>query len=58
MLNFIKEEYGDMPIWITENGNEQQAIYDDFEKVFSLKGYMNEVLKGKCHYHNFVLFIM
>ena len=46
MLSFIKEEYGDMPIWITENGNEQAAIYDDFEKVFSLKTYMNEVLKG------------
>jgi len=46
LLNYIKMEYGDMPIWITENGYEDNPVYDDYQRIFYYKSHLNEVLKG------------
>ena len=46
-LNYIKAEYGDRPIWITENGFEDDPVYDDVRRIFYYKSHLNEVLKGK-----------
>ncbi|XP_057626305.1 lactase/phlorizin hydrolase-like [Chionomys nivalis] len=47
LLNWIKEEYGDIPIYITENGH---GLYDpsldDTDRIFYHKTYINEALKA------------
>lgn len=48
LLNWIKEEYGDPEIYITENGvaTEAQTTWDDSARVFFYKAYIDEALKG------------
>ena len=47
LLNWIKEEYGDIPIYISENGNGLDApSLDDTDRIFYHKTYINEALKG------------
>ncbi|XP_026635570.1 lactase-phlorizin hydrolase [Microtus ochrogaster] len=47
LLNWIKEEYGNVPIYITENGH---GLYgpslDDTDRIFYHKTYINEALKA------------
>ncbi|XP_039456084.1 lactase-phlorizin hydrolase-like isoform X2 [Oreochromis aureus] len=44
LLNWIKEEYGDPEIYITENG--AAVEWDDFERVMFYKAYIDEALKA------------
>lgn len=48
LLNWIKEEYGDPEIYITENGvaTESKTTWDDSARVFYYKTYIDEALKG------------
>ncbi|KAL1775207.1 Lactase-phlorizin hydrolase, partial [Sigmodon hispidus] len=47
LLNWIKEEYGNIPIYITENGQGlNKPTLDDTERIFYLKTYINEALKA------------
>lgn len=47
LLNWIKEEYGDIPIYITENGaGLSNSRLQDIERIFYYKTYINEALKG------------
>uniref|UniRef100_H2YTH6 beta-glucosidase n=1 Tax=Ciona savignyi TaxID=51511 RepID=H2YTH6_CIOSA len=46
LLNYIKAEFGDRPIWISENGFEDNPIYDDYKRIFYYKSHLNEVLKA------------
>ncbi|XP_068186261.1 lactase/phlorizin hydrolase-like [Antennarius striatus] len=48
LLNWIKEEYGEPEIYITENGvaTETKTIWDDTARVFYYKTYINEALKA------------
>ncbi|CAO2636699.1 Lactase/phlorizin hydrolase, partial [Lemmus lemmus] len=47
LLNWIKEEYGDIPIYITENGHGlNDPSLDDTDRIFYHKTYINEALKG------------
>nr|XP_018672401.2 lactase-like protein isoform X2 [Ciona intestinalis] len=46
VLNYVHAEYGERPVWITENGFEDNPIYDDFDRIFYYKAHLNEVLKG------------
>lgn len=48
LLNWIKEEYGDPEIYITENGvaTDIGKTVDDTERIFFLKTYIDEALKG------------
>lgn len=55
LLNFIKEEYGNPTIWITENGYEDDPIYDDFRRINYFKSHLNEVLKGLKAFEQFCL---
>ena len=46
-LNWIKEEYGDIPIYITENGvGLTDPKLEDTDRIFYHKTYINEALKG------------
>ena len=45
---WIKNEYGDIPIVITENGfSDKQGNLDDMHRIYYLKHYINQLLKGK-----------
>lgn len=48
LLNWIKEEYGSPPIYITENGVgiKTNADIDDISRIFYYKTYIDEALKG------------
>ncbi|XP_054642368.1 lactase/phlorizin hydrolase [Dunckerocampus dactyliophorus] len=48
LLNWLKEEYGDPEIYITENGvaTESKTSWDDSARVFYFKTYINEALKA------------
>ncbi|XP_070693897.1 lactase/phlorizin hydrolase-like [Pempheris klunzingeri] len=48
LLNWIKEEYGDPEIYITENGvaTDIKTTVDDTDRVFYLKTYIDEALKA------------
>ena len=48
LLNFIKDNYGDPEIYITENGvSDNNGTLEDDHRVYFYKHYTNEVLKGK-----------
>ena len=50
LLGWIKEHYGDVPIYITENGMSQSEMdIKDELRVKYFKAYINEVLKGKIY---------
>lgn len=47
LLNWIKEEYGDIPIYVTENGaGFETSEIEDIRRIFYFKTYINEALKG------------
>lgn len=48
ILNFIKEEYGNPPIIITENGISERGQVDlnDSQRSYYYEKYLNQVLKG------------
>ncbi|KAA8593180.1 hypothetical protein FQN60_009296 [Etheostoma spectabile] len=48
LLNWIKEEYGDPDIYITENGvaTDSKTTWDDSARVFYYKTYVDEALKA------------
>lgn len=48
ILNFIKEEYGNPPIIITENGMSERGPIDlnDVPRSYYYEKYINQVLKG------------
>ncbi|XP_060034029.1 lactase/phlorizin hydrolase [Erinaceus europaeus] len=47
LLNWIKEEYGDIPIYITENGVAlRNPKVEDTDRIFYHKTYINEALKA------------
>ncbi|XP_023665732.2 lactase/phlorizin hydrolase [Paramormyrops kingsleyae] len=49
ILNFIKEEYGNPPIYITENGISERGPVDlnDTHRINYYKHYINQALKAK-----------
>ena len=52
LLGWIKEKYGDVPIYITENGMSQNEMnIKDEMRVKYFKAYINEMLKGEIHVH-------
>uniref|UniRef100_A0A3P9M8Q0 Lactase n=1 Tax=Oryzias latipes TaxID=8090 RepID=A0A3P9M8Q0_ORYLA len=48
LLNWIKEEYGDPDIYVSENGvaTDQGVTWDDTDRVFFYKTYIDEALKA------------
>ncbi|KAG8550714.1 hypothetical protein GDO81_022542 [Engystomops pustulosus] len=47
LLNWVKEEYGDVPIYITENGvSTNNNDFDDSSRIFYYKTYIDEALKA------------
>ncbi|MEQ2262647.1 hypothetical protein XENORESO_018298 [Xenotaenia resolanae] len=48
LLNWIKEEYGNPEIYITNNGvaTKEKTSWDDIDRVFFYKTYINEALKA------------
>ena len=48
LLKWIKDNYGDPEVFITENGmSDRNATLDDQHRIFYYRNYINEVLKGK-----------
>lgn len=49
MLNWIKDNYDNIPVYVTENGYpDDTGTLNDFSRVEVLSGYISEVLKGTC----------
>ncbi|RVE57842.1 hypothetical protein OJAV_G00203320 [Oryzias javanicus] len=48
LLNWIKEEYGDPDIYVSENGvpTDRGMTWDDIDRVFFYKTYIDEALKA------------
>ncbi|KAK3085076.1 hypothetical protein FSP39_023890 [Pinctada imbricata] len=47
MLNWVKYKYGDIPIYITENGiSDRNGSLNDQHRIFYYKHYINNVLKA------------
>lgn len=48
ILNFIKEQYGNPPIYITENGISERGDMDlnDVHRIHYYENYINQALKG------------
>ena len=47
LLNWIRDEYGDIDIIITENGtSDNQGNLDDSHRIYFYKHYLNNILKG------------
>ena len=46
VLRWIKEKYGDVPIYITENGFSDNGALEDTDRVNYYNQYINNVLKG------------
>ncbi|XP_069838750.1 lactase/phlorizin hydrolase-like [Dendropsophus ebraccatus] len=48
LLNWMKEEYGDVPIYITENGvsTDSKDDFEDLSRIFYYKSYIDEALKA------------
>lgn len=47
ILNWVKDRWGNPPIYITENGRADTNGLNDLERIFYLRNYTNEMLKGK-----------
>lgn len=49
ILNWIKEEYNNPPIYVTENGvsHRGDSYLNDTSRVYYLRSYINEALKGR-----------
>lgn len=48
ILNWLKEEYNNPPIYVTENGVSQrgETSLNDTARIYYLRSYINEALKG------------
>ena len=48
ILNFIKEEYGNPPVYVTENGISERGAVDlnDLHRAHYYENYINQALKG------------
>lgn len=48
ILNWLKEEYNNPPIYVTENGvsHRGEAYLNDTARIYYLRSYINEALKG------------
>lgn len=48
ILNWLKDEYNNPPIYVTENGVSQRGETDlnDTTRIYYLRSYINEALKG------------
>ncbi len=47
MVNWYRDQYGDIPIYVTENGySDNQGNLDDMHREYFYKHYINQLLKG------------
>ena len=47
LMNWLKRNYGSIPIYITENGfSDYLGNLDDMHRIYYLKHYINQLLKG------------
>ena len=48
LLKWIKDSYGNPPVYVTENGcSDRRNDVDDQQRVNYYRCYINEVMKGK-----------
>lgn len=57
LLRWIKEEYNNPPIYVTENGISERGAFDfnDTWRTHYYRTYINEALKGKSDYLNLLI---
>jgi lactase-phlorizin hydrolase len=48
ILNWLKKEYNNVPVYVTENGiSDRNATLRDYHRIHYYRTYINEMLKGK-----------
>lgn len=48
VLNWIKNTYSNMPVYVTENGvSDRNGSLVDYHRIHFYRSYINEMLKGK-----------
>jgi len=56
-LCWLKERYGNPPVYITENGfSDSTGTLDDHDRIDYLRRYINEVLKGNVFMASLLIF--
>ena len=46
-MNFIKDHYNNIPVYVTENGlSDNTGVLDDQARIDFYRAYIDEVLKG------------
>jgi lactase-phlorizin hydrolase len=51
-LNWVRNHYGNVPIYITENGvSDKNGSLQDDHRIYYYKHYINNVLKGMSVYN-------
>ena len=54
IINWIKQHYGNPPIYITENGvSDNSGTLDDQHRIDYLRCHINQVLKGSWSYNSY-----
>ncbi|KAL0184861.1 hypothetical protein M9458_020557, partial [Cirrhinus mrigala] len=55
LLKFIKDNYGNPPVYVTENGVSERGPVDlnDVIRIHYYENYINQALKGKKIMHQF-----
>jgi len=47
ILNWLKKEYNNVPVYVTENGvSDRNATLRDYHRIHYYRTYINEMLKG------------
>lgn len=47
ILNWLKKEYNNVPVYVTENGvSDRNATLRDYHRIHFYRTYINEMLKG------------
>jgi len=48
ILNWLKKEYNNVPVYVTENGvSDRNGTLRDYHRIHYYRTYVNEMLKGK-----------
>ena len=50
ILNWVKREYNNVPVYVTENGvSDRNGTLNDYHRIHFYRTYINELLKGNVY---------
>jgi beta-glucosidase/6-phospho-beta-glucosidase/beta-galactosidase len=49
VIKWVRDRYGDIPMYVTENGYSDSGTLDDEDRADYYRQYINQVLRGLTH---------